>query len=257
MNISKQKSANKKTLLIISALSLACFLVIALSLSLFVGVNQSVNSWATSIQSAALTQAAKAISYGFETNVLLAVSVVITGFLVYRKQAGNALLLLGAMGADAVVLYLSKALIESPRPLNGLLIEGGNSFPSGHLTSTIVLFGMLSYLAWKNHKPAQTKALVGLTVALALVVGFDRIYLNVHWFTDALAAPFMAGFLLAVSIRVIEHLIEWYQQRHEAGAAKPHQFSKSNVWASPLRLRRGTLYGRAITNQPNNRGSVE
>ena len=257
MNISKQKSADKKTLMETFSDFICLFSRHCLIMSPFAGVNQSVNSWATSIQSAALTQAAKDISYGFETNILLAVSVVIAAFLVYRKQTGNALLLLGAMGADAVVLYLSKALIESPRPLNGLLIEGDNSFPSGHLTSTIVLFGMLTYLAWKNHKPTQTKALIGLTATLAVVVWFDRIYLNVHWFTDALAAPFLAGFLLAASILVIEHLIEWYQQQHGAGVAKPHQFSKSNVWASPLRLRRGTLYGRAITNQPNCRGSVE
>jgi undecaprenyl-diphosphatase len=105
------------------------------------------------------------------------------------------LLLLVAMAGDILLVGLFKTVIMSPRPLNGLIVVAGYSSPSGHTTSSVVFFGGLTYFVWKNWTSAKVKALTaGLYVFTTAVVGFDRIYLNVHWFSDIVGSVFLGAF---------------------------------------------------------------
>jgi undecaprenyl-diphosphatase len=117
------------------------------------------------------------------------------------------------MGADAALLQAAKTFITSPRPTNALITDVDNSFPSGHLTSTIVFVGMLTYLAWQNRKTIHKLCIAAVGPALILVVGFDRIYLNMHWLSDILAAPFLALFIIAATILTIESIADWHKKR--------------------------------------------
>jgi undecaprenyl-diphosphatase len=100
-------------------------------------------------------------------------------------------------------------LVHFPRPLNGILTIQGFSFPSGHVTSTVVLFGLLTYFAWNRWRSSILRISWGLfSVVIAIVVGLDRLYLNVHWFSDVLGAYSLGVFLLAVSILTFECLAE-------------------------------------------------
>ncbi len=239
----KQTSSKQASLILTAAVSLVSFLIIAYSLNLFNGLNLSVNTWATNLSLAWLAEPASIISYFFDTMVLLFISVAVAGILVLKSHVGKGLLLLGAMGIDAVVLTILKDVVASPRPLNGLVVEDGYSFPSGHVTTTIVFFGMLTYFAWQNRKSLQAKiGLAVITPTLAVIVGFNRLYLNVHWFSDILAALFLAVFLLTVSILVWKLLSGWYTKR---GVYAAHSGSLKPT----LCVRVEAPYSRAITPQ--------
>lgn len=186
----KNTLSNTRTLVLISVLSIVCFLLIVYSRGLFDDLNMWVNAWATGIQAGGLTDVANLVSYVFDTTILLAITLPIAGLLIYKSHTGEALLLLGAMGVDALLLSISKTVVISPRPLNGLILEQGNSFPSGHVTTTIVFFGMLTFFALQNRKTISKFCLAAVTPVLAVIVAFDRLYLNVHWLSDVLAAPF-------------------------------------------------------------------
>lgn len=217
MNLTK----STKTLTLIAVLSIACFLALAYWQNPFTGINQSVNLWAANLNlSSGLTQAARLVSEVFDSTVLFVVSLPIAALLLYKKHKTEAFLLVGAMGVNAIVLTGVKTLTAVPRPLNGLILEDGFSFPSGHVTSTIVLLGMLTFLVWQNTKSLSPKiAMTALTAALATVIALDRLILNVHWFTDVLAAPFLAMFLLAVSILTIQSLTCWHNRRGSSEVA--------------------------------------
>ena len=92
-------------------------------------INSAVNSWASSIQTGTLTDVAKIIDLGFDTKVLLIITLPLVGLLLYKGSTLKAGLLVGAMGADAVLLQAAKTFITSPRPTNALLAETDNSFP--------------------------------------------------------------------------------------------------------------------------------
>jgi undecaprenyl-diphosphatase len=147
------------------------------------------------------------IHYGFDTTSLFIISLLIAVYLFYKKYKGDALLLGGAMVVDVAVVEIVKMFIRFPRPLNSIVNESGFAFPSGHVTSTIVLFGLLTYFVWKHWKTSNAKALSSLFfVAIAIAVGFDRIYLNVHWLSDVLGSYPLGVFLLTFSILVFQHL---------------------------------------------------
>jgi membrane-associated phospholipid phosphatase len=256
----KNTSSTTRTLILISVLSLVCFFVIAYSRGLFDDLNMWVNAWLTGTQAEGLTDVANLVSSFFDTTVLLAITLPIAGLMLYKSHIDKALLLLGAMGGDALLLNVSKTVIASPRPLNGLILEQSNSFPSGHVTSTIVFFGMLTYFAWQNRKTITKFCLAAITPILAVMVAFDRLYLNVHWLSDVLAAPFLALFVLVVTILVVQYLTGWHTRRRQSSRAStqtPVLINRLTSFFATLCLRGEALNGRAITNKAHTLPSGE
>lgn len=83
-----------------------------------------------------------------------------------------------------------KVVIRRPRPATALdfLSHASWSFPSGHSMSSLVTYGMLAYLCTlmiKGRKPLQIGVLLG-ALLLILGIGFSRMYLGVHYFSDVL-----------------------------------------------------------------------
>ena len=62
-----------------------------------------------------------------------------------------------------------------------------NSFPSGHMMRTVLVFGLLAFVI-RRLAPAGWPRTVAAPAAIAIVVlmAFDRLYLDVHWESDVL-----------------------------------------------------------------------
>jgi membrane-associated phospholipid phosphatase len=174
----------------------------------FAAVNLGFNQWAASINSGAFTVIAHGISVAFDSAPVGVASVVVAAILFVAHHKKHSLLLLSAMGGEAVLVSVGKTLIASARPLNAILPQVSYSFPSGHVTGSIVFFGVLTYFAWKHWNSVRTKAATGIFyVAVVGVVGFDRMYLNVHWFSDVVGAVFLGACWLTFSILIFKHLL--------------------------------------------------
>jgi membrane-associated phospholipid phosphatase len=196
---------HQRRILLTSILSVICFIAVALLRDRFLTVNLSVNFWSASIKTGFLTLAAQTISVVFDTTVLAAISLAVSIILFVLHFKRYALLLLGAMIGDALLVSLFKFLIMSPRPLNEIINETGYSFPSGHTTGSLVFFGVLTYIAWKKWTSTKVKALTsGLYVSVTAIVSFDRIYLNVHWTSDIVGAVFLGVFWLTLCILIFK-----------------------------------------------------
>ena len=98
----------------------------------------------------------------------------------WRCRRRWALALPAVMGGTWAVESLGKWAVDRPRP-NGLAW----GFPSGHALSVVVLFGVIAYLVWTSRARQRWRCTAAATCAvLALVVGFSRLYLDMHWLTD-------------------------------------------------------------------------
>jgi undecaprenyl-diphosphatase len=89
----------------------------------------------------------------------------------------------------------------------GFYEETNFSFPSGHSTTAMVLFGMISYFLIRNSTSRRQRILfllLGLTIIL--LVGFSRIYLGVHFLSDVLGGYLLGATWLILGITVIEWL---------------------------------------------------
>ena len=95
---------------------------------------------------------------------------------------------LSGAGFAEVLVQLLKLTLGRHRPVEALY--NGNeafSFPSGHATMSIVVYGFLAFLLARGRPPA-TRIIVSVTTAAAIAaIAFSRLYLGAHWFSDVAA----------------------------------------------------------------------
>jgi membrane-associated phospholipid phosphatase len=198
---------DQRKVVLVSLLALACFLLVVVLRSSFASVDVGVNSWAATVQTGSFTVVAVAISDVFDINILIAASLVAATLLFYKNYRKYSVLLLGAMGGVALLVSVVKAFVYSPRPTNGLISGTSSSFPSGHVTASVVFLGLLTFFVWQIWNSSTKKASFGFFVAIVTsVVGFDRIYLNVHWFSDVLGGCLLGTFWLTFVIAIFQRL---------------------------------------------------
>ncbi len=173
-------------------------------------VDVAVNQWTPTIQTPILTIFAQAIAIVFDTTSLVILSIAISAalFLKHRKPAG--LFLLAAMGGDALFVSIIKAIDQVARPINPIVPDTGFSFPSGHSAGVVVFAGVLAYFAWRHWCSTRSRAAVGVGLGVLVgVVGFDRVYLNVHWLSDVFGGWLFGAFWLSFVIV----LFGWLERR--------------------------------------------
>jgi membrane-associated phospholipid phosphatase len=118
----------------------------------------------------------------------------------------------------ALLTLACKAAFDRERPPEALrdpfVHETNESFPSGHAMGAMIGYGMLAYAVMLSVKRRRIKALILVGLALWVgMIGFSRIYLRAHWFSDVIA-----GFL--VGLAWLEFCLAWVQvarSRRESG----------------------------------------
>ena len=114
---------------------------------------------------------------------------------------------LAAVAGSAVLNHVLKGLFERPRPHfeHPLLIETSYSFPSGHAMESFVVYGMLAYFAVLALRTWEWRvgAVLGASLVVVLI-GFSRMYLGVHYFSDVIAGYAAGGVWLSALITGVE-----------------------------------------------------
>ena len=132
---------------------------------------------------------------------------------------GRCWLMLGwvaAVAGNGVVNTALKQMFARVRPLglDGLTLADGFSFPSGHSSGSLVVYGMLAYLALRLLPFRWHLSALLLVMALAFTVGSSRIFLRVHFATDVIAGFASGAAWLALCVTAIE-LVRWnHHRRH-------------------------------------------
>lgn len=86
----------------------------------------------------------------------------------------------------------TKEFFDRPRPpiekRDAVVHENNASYPSGHSMGSAIGYGMLGYaLVLPQSRRPRRIATILLMIAVVLMVGFSRIFLRAHWFSDVVA----------------------------------------------------------------------
>jgi membrane-associated phospholipid phosphatase len=140
--------------------------------------------------------------------VLILVTLV-AAIVLWRKRLRTELelLLLAAVGAEILTVGL-KLGFERERPFfpDPLATESTYSFPSGHASVSLAVYGTIGYILARHAstRRKQFAALAGAAV-LVLSIGFSRLYLGVHYLSDVIAG-FSLGLAWVALCVVLLHL---------------------------------------------------
>ncbi len=112
------------------------------------------------------------------------------------------------------LMFLLKQIFNRPRPLIPLLEPvSGLSFPSGHAMMSMSFYGLLIVLAWENEYSRKWKWMITIPLVLfILLIGFSRIYLRLHYFSDVIAGFAVGIVWLTLSIWTVGR-IERFSRR--------------------------------------------
>jgi undecaprenyl-diphosphatase len=74
-------------------------------------------------------------------------------------------------------------------------------FPSGHAMQAVIIYGMLAYFGVLAVQSGRARVAIVLGgMFLVLLIGFSRIYLGVHYFSDVIGGYAAGGVLLSAFI---------------------------------------------------------
>jgi len=124
--------------------------------------------------------------------------------LLYLKKYVYILALVVSLGGTALTIYFSKPHYQRARPdLFKYYDASSFSFPSGHSIIAVAFFGLLFYFLIRNIKRHIGYSLTGALIFINFI-GFTRIYLGVHYFTDVIAGFALGAMWLMLAISIVE-----------------------------------------------------
>jgi len=140
---------------------------------------------------------------------LLALSII---WIRQKRWRELTMLIYGVAGAEALFQALS-GNINRHRPVFPDPIEtiNGPGFPSGHVTTSIILYGLILYLLWPKLSPKWRKIGPFLVLLFVGLIGLARMYIGTHYMTDILGG-LLAG--LAWGTAVVTGVEAAYWRHH-------------------------------------------
>ena len=144
--------------------------------------------------------------------------------LLMRRRRLLALVWLFAMIATAVLNLGLKSAFNRMRPdfRDPIIDERTNSFPSGHSMGAVIAFGLLTYfLLLVLSDRRERVAVVVLAAVLTVMIGFSRIYLGAHYFSDVIGGFAVGGAWLSVCISSAESARRRHKKTTEPAPQPP------------------------------------
>ena len=114
---------------------------------------------------------------------------------------------LAALAGSELLAWGLKHAIHRERPIFEVAYatEPSFSFPSSHVLAALVGYGMIAYFVVRLTSSRWWHALaIALAAALAIAVGYSRLYLGLHFFSDVVGGLAAGAVWLTASITALE-----------------------------------------------------
>ncbi|MFA6194694.1 MAG: phosphatase PAP2 family protein [Patescibacteria group bacterium] len=138
-------------------------------------------------------------SWQFLLPVILAIAIAL--FVASKKEF--IIPFIATISGAEIITFFGKILAHRDRPLSAVFHATDFSFPSGHATIAVAFYGYLAFMLIRIGGNRYKWPISILACLIAILIGFSRLYLGVHYLSDVLAG-FMIGLTaLVVGIKYI------------------------------------------------------
>lgn len=166
--------------------------------------------WFEERRTAGLTSVAEWVSFASDTPVKVVLALVLIPVMLLRFRRWHEwALVVGGLAVEVCAFGLSSTLVGRDRPpVEQLDGAPTNSFPSGHIAAATVFYAGVAIVVWMRTRrsgPRVVAAIIGVGTPLAMVA--SRLYLGMHYVTDAIAGLALGGVTLAVMYRVVHRTL--------------------------------------------------
>jgi undecaprenyl-diphosphatase len=123
-----------------------------------------------------------------------------------RRCRTVALVMLVVVAARPPFEWLVKEIVARPRPVGARLVPGtGYSYPAGHVLAAAATWGFVPAIAglYVNRRWVWW-TLTGITCGVLVLVAWCRVWLGVHWTSDAVGSLAIAFVALSAAEAAIE-----------------------------------------------------
>lgn len=201
------------TLLATAAIGIAAYTIVGLLVvgvwenSRFGEAEADLSRWLEERRTDGLTRVTEWVSMASDTATKVALGVIFLPlFLWLYRRWHEWVLIVGGLVVEVTVYGLSARLVGRERPpveqLDGS--PSGISWPSGHIAAATVFYGGLAIVVFmhtRRRSPRIVWAIIG--VGMPLAMAWARIYLGMHYLTDAIGGLVLGAAVLAVMYRVV------------------------------------------------------
>lgn len=164
------------------------------------------------------------VSFVGQGRLLAVIAAAFIAVFLWRRQTGAGIVLSVAVLSFGIGPVL-KGLMDRPRPSADLITVWRShdtlSFPSGHAFASLILFGMILYLApYLGPRRWIVLLVQGTSALLILLIGISRVYMGAHWPSDVLGGFLYGGIVLASLI--------YFHRLYRARADAPGRFRSAS-----------------------------
>jgi membrane-associated phospholipid phosphatase len=137
--------------------------------------------------------------FGSTMWLTLMVGLIAFGWFHQGRARAASLLLVTAIGS-AVVCGTIKLVVHRDRPnlVPALADLHGSSFPSGHATQSVAIYGVLLVIVAPRLAPRARRAVLGLVVVCVAAIAISRVMLGAHYVSDIATGVVLGSVWLAV-----------------------------------------------------------
>jgi membrane protein DedA with SNARE-associated domain/membrane-associated phospholipid phosphatase len=153
--------------------------------------------------------------------IVVGVTLAVLLWLLSQRAWHTALYWVAAVALSSLFNTGLKLTLYRPRPAPDLYSGwSAFSFPSGHATVNIVMWGFLAFLATREMMPTGRRIFIALVAGFVSLIAFSRLYLGAHWFSDVSAGlAFGAAWLTLLGTVYLHHRPERIHSKGLAIAA--------------------------------------
>jgi undecaprenyl-diphosphatase len=183
----------------VAAIALFVALTVAVTTNPSLGFDSRVFETADDLRAPWLDTAAKIVTKLGLIAIVGSALLLAAWLLIRRRHRIRAAALVTGGALAWVSVWITKTLVDRPRPPYPLVHTSGQSYPSAHAANSVGWLALAIALTVVIPNRAARVAVVVAGALLAVLVGLSRIYLRAHYASDVLAGESLAVAMYALA----------------------------------------------------------